>query len=74
MLISSRYFLDRNQIHRCSLALGTTLALYAGDKPHLASAVLGHSDERVIDDHYKRATTVQAALQYAAIVQQMRSR
>ncbi len=60
--------------HLFRIAAGTTLAVYAGDKPHLASAVLGHSDEGVTDDHYKRASTVQAALQYAAIVQQMRSK
>jgi site-specific recombinase XerD len=59
--------------HLFRTAAATTLAVYAGDKPHLASAVLGHSDKRVADDHYKRASTVQAALQYAAIVQQMRS-
>jgi frataxin-like iron-binding protein CyaY len=60
--------------HLFRTAAATTLAVYAGDKPHLASAVLGHSDKRVADDHYKRASTVQAALQYAAIVQQMRSK
>ena len=60
--------------HLFRTAAATTTAVYAGDQPHLASALLGHSDERVTDDHYKRASTVQAALQYAVIVQQMRSK
>lgn len=60
--------------HLFRTAAATTLAMYAGDKPHLTSAVLGHSDGRIADDHYKRASTVQAALQYAAIVQHMRNK
>jgi site-specific recombinase XerD len=58
--------------HLFRAAAATTAAVYAGDKPHLASAVLGHSDERIADNHYKRASSVQAALQYATIVQQLR--
>jgi integrase len=59
--------------HLFRTAAATTAAVYAGDKPHLASALLGHSDERVTEEHYKRASTVQAALQYAKIIQQLRS-
>jgi len=58
--------------HLFRAAAATTAAVYAGDKPHLASAVLGHSDERIVDNHYKRASSVQAAFQYATIVQQLR--
>ena len=46
--------------HLFRTAAGTTLAVHAGDKSHLASAVLGHTDKRVTDDHDKRASTVQA--------------
>lgn len=59
--------------HLFRTAAATTLAVHVGNKPHLASALLGHSDERVTEDHYKRASTIQAVLQYAAIIQQLRS-
>ncbi len=59
--------------HLFRTAAATTAAVYAGDSPHLASALLGHSDERVTNDHYKRSSTVQAALQYGAIVRMLRS-
>jgi site-specific recombinase XerD len=49
-------------------AAATTAALYGADVPHLASAVLGHSDPRVTEEHYIRATTVNAAKQYAAVL------
>jgi integrase len=59
--------------HLFRTAAATTTAVYAGDNLDLASALLGHSDERVTSDHYKRASTVQAVLQYGAIVQRLRS-
>lgn len=57
--------------HLFRTAAATTAAIYAGDNRHLASAILGHTDERITNDHYKRTDTVQAALQYVEIVQEM---
>ncbi|MEJ0094987.1 MAG: hypothetical protein WDN46_16675 [Methylocella sp.] len=46
----------------------TAIYAYAGDNPNLASAVLQHTDRRVTEEHYNRASSVQAARQYAEIV------
>jgi integrase len=56
--------------HLFRTAGATTAAMYGGDNPHLASALLGHSDPRVTHEHYIRATSVNAAKEYAAIVRQ----
>jgi integrase len=45
-------------------------AAYAGDMPHLASALLGHTDPRVTDEHYNRGSSIDAAKIYLALVRQ----
>jgi hypothetical protein len=47
--------------------------MYGGKTPHLASAVLGHTDPRVTEEHYNRATSTEVAKIYAAIVRQYQS-
>jgi integrase len=59
--------------HLFRTAGATTAAMYGGDNPYLASAFLGHSDPRVTQEHYIRATTVNAAKQWGAIVRQYRT-
>ena len=56
--------------HLFRTAGATTAALYGGDTPHLASAVLGHTDPRVTHEHYNRATSINAAKIYAALIEQ----
>jgi integrase len=56
--------------HLFRTAAATTAAMYGGKTPHLASAVLGHTDPRITEDHYIRATSIEAAKIYAAIVAQ----
>lgn len=56
--------------HLFRTAGATTAALYGGDTPHLASALLGHTDARVTYEHYNRATSINAAKAYAALVKQ----
>ena len=46
-------------------------AAYGGDTPHLASAVLGHTDPRVTEEHYNRATSMSAARVYADLVEDL---
>ncbi|MEJ0092948.1 MAG: site-specific integrase [Methylocella sp.] len=46
----------------------SAICTYAGDNPNLASAVLQHTDRRVTEEHYNRASSAQAARQYAEIV------
>ncbi len=54
--------------HLFRTAAATTAAMYGGDNPHLASALLGHSDPRVTYENYVRGNTASAAKEYAAIV------
>ena len=54
--------------HLFRTAAATTAAMYGGDTPHLASAVLNHTDPRVTEEHYNRATSIEAAKTYAAII------
>ena len=43
-------------------------AAYGRDYPHLASAVLGHIDPRVTEEHYNRASSVSANEIYVEIL------
>jgi integrase len=54
--------------HLFRTAAATTAAAYGSGTPHLASAVLDHTDPRVTEEHYNRATTVNAASIYAEII------
>ena len=55
--------------HLFRTADATTAADAAGDMPHLASALLGHKNVPDTEEHYNRATSLNAANEYAAIVQ-----
>src|SRR5207253_9619938 len=43
--------------HLFRTAGASTAAVYGGNHPHLASALLNHRDPRVTEEHYNRATT-----------------
>lgn len=60
--------------HLFRTAAASTAAIHAGDMPHLASAILSHTDPRVTEQHYNRATTMSAAQEYAAIISAYRSK
>jgi hypothetical protein len=55
-------------------AAATTAAVHAGNLPHLASALLHHTDPAVTEEHYNRASSLQAGQIYAAIVREHRDR
>jgi integrase len=55
-------------------AAASTAAVYGGKYPYLASALLGHRDPRVNEEHYNRATSLEAGDTYAAITETYRSR
>jgi integrase len=59
--------------HLFRTAAATSSALHGSSTPHLASAVLGHTDPRVTYKHYNRASSVNAAKAYAAIIRQYHS-
>jgi integrase len=55
--------------HLFRTAGASTAAVYGGNNPHLASALLNHRDPRVTEEHYNRATTFSAGEEYALITQ-----
>jgi integrase len=60
--------------HLFRTAAASTAAVYGGKLPHLASALLGHRDARVTEEHYNRATSFEDGDAYASITETYRSR
>jgi integrase len=54
--------------HLFRTAAASTAAAYGGSTPHLASAILNHTDPRVTEEHYNRASSVSATKIYAEII------
>src|SRR5215211_6327379 len=54
--------------HLFRAAAASTAAAYGGNTPCLASALLNHTDARVTEQHYNRASSVSASKVYAEIV------
>jgi integrase len=59
--------------HLFRTAAASTAAAYGGSTPHLASALLNHTDPRVTEEDYNRASSVSAARAYSAIVAELRA-
>jgi integrase len=55
--------------HLFRMSAASTAATYAGATPHLASALLHHSQPTVTQEHYNRASSMGAAQAYAAITE-----
>jgi site-specific recombinase XerD len=55
--------------HLFRTADATTAADASGEMPHLSSALLGHTDSRITDQHYKRNSSINAQNDYAQMVQ-----
>jgi integrase len=58
--------------HLFRTAAASMAAAYGGNVPHLASALLSHTDPRITEEHYNRATSMSAAQSYAALIQEYR--
>jgi integrase len=58
--------------HLFRTAGASTAAVYGGSHPHLASALLHHTDPRVTEKHYNLATCTSAAQAYAALIKTYR--
>jgi integrase len=54
--------------HLFRTAAASTAAAYGGNTPHLASAVFHHTDPRVTEEHYNRASAMSAAVAYGRII------
>jgi integrase len=52
----------------------STAAVYGGKYPHLGSALMGHRDARVTEEHYNRAIFLETGDAYASITETYRSR
>ena len=52
----------------------STVAAHGGDNPYLASALLHHTDPRVNNEHYNRATSLSAAERFRQIIRQYEKR
>jgi site-specific recombinase XerD len=55
--------------HLFRTSIASSAAIHGGAKPHLASALLHHTDHRVTEAHYNRASSLSAAQSYREIVQ-----
>jgi integrase len=53
--------------HLFRTAAASTAGTYGGSTPHLASALLNHTDPRVTEEHYNRASSIRAGKIYAEI-------
>ena len=58
--------------HLFRTAAASTAAAYGGNTPHLASALLNHTDPRVTEQHYNCASSISAAQTYSSIVDEYR--
>lgn len=54
--------------HAFRMCAASTAYVIAGDNPNLASALLQHTDQRVTQKHYNRATQAQAAMAYGKLL------
>jgi integrase len=59
--------------HLFRTAAASTAAVYAGNTPRLASALLHHTDPAVTEEHYNCANTLSAAQAYAALIRAIRN-
>jgi integrase len=59
--------------HLFRTAAASTAAAYGSKTPHLASALLNHTDPRITEDHYNRASSIRASEIYSDIVSGMLS-
>lgn len=57
--------------HRFRTAAATSAALHAPHSPHLASALLQHSDRRTTEEHYSRASSLSVARDFAKLVRKL---
>ncbi len=56
--------------HLFRTAAASTAAVKLPEYPYLSSALLGHADPRIADEHYKRVTSLNAGSIYADLIQE----
>ena len=55
--------------HLFRTAIASSAAIHGGANPHLASALLHHTDPHVTEAHYNRASSISAADSLRSIIQ-----
>jgi site-specific recombinase XerD len=60
--------------HLFRTAAASTVAVHGEKYAHIASPLLNHRDESITEEHYNRATSLEAGDIYAGITQTYRSR
>jgi integrase len=60
--------------HRFRTSAATSVALHAPHSPHLGSALLQHSDPRVTQEHYVRASSLSVTGDFTALIADLRKR
>jgi hypothetical protein len=58
-----------HDFRRCA---ATTAAYHAGGMPHLASSLLQHRNPRVTEEHYNRATSMEASVRFSRLAAEFR--
>jgi integrase len=56
--------------HLFRTAIATSAAIHGGAKPYLASALIHHTEHRITEAHYNRASNLTAANSFQEIIQQ----
>jgi integrase len=56
--------------HLFRTAGASTAAIYSRENPHLASALLGHCDKRIVEQHYNYATSLDISIKYAQLLRE----
>jgi hypothetical protein len=59
-----------HEFRRCA---AVTASYQAGGMPHLASALLQHRERQVTDEHYNRASSMQAGMRFGEMVGTIRA-
>jgi site-specific recombinase XerD len=55
--------------HMFRTSIASSAAIHGGANPHLASALLHHTDSGVTEAHYNRASSLNAAKSFREIIQ-----
>ena len=58
--------------HLFRMAAASTAAVYGTSTPYLATAVMGHRDKRIAEEHYNRASSLQASAILADIIETLK--
>jgi site-specific recombinase XerD len=59
--------------HLFRTSAASSCSIWAGDQPRLASALLHHTDPATTNEHYNRATSLNAAQRFAALIKKVRA-